>query len=90
MYRLQSKINTNSEEFKKNKEDFLTLLNKYREIYKVVTRGGSENTIKKHKERGKLLARERIDKLIDPNTPFLELSPLAAYDHTTMNFLLPA
>ena len=33
----------------------------------------------RHKERGKLLARERIDLLIDPNTPFLELSPMAAF-----------
>jgi acetyl-CoA carboxylase carboxyltransferase component len=80
VYRLQSKIDTNSEEFKKNKEEFLTLLNQYKEIHKEVTRGGSSGAIKKHKERGKLLARERIDKLIDPNTPFLELSPLAAYN----------
>ena len=80
MYKLQTKINTNSEEFKKNKEEFLKLLNQYKEIHKEVTRGGSESTIRKHKERGKLLARERIDKLIDPNTPFLELSPLAAYN----------
>jgi len=80
VYKLQTKINTNSEEFKKNKEEFLKLLNQYKEIHKEVTRGGSESTIRKHKERGKLLARERIDKLIDPNTPFLELSPLAAYN----------
>jgi len=80
VYRIQSKINTSAEEFKKNKQDFLRLLNQYKEIYRDVTRGGSESTIKKHKERGKLLARERIDKLMDANTPFLELSPLAAYN----------
>jgi acetyl-CoA carboxylase carboxyltransferase component len=80
VYRIQSKINTNSEEFKKNREEFLKLLNQYKEIHKEVTKGGSDNTIKKHKERGKLLARERIDKLIDTNTPFLELSPMAAYN----------
>ncbi|HBX53423.1 MAG: methylcrotonoyl-CoA carboxylase [Bacteroidetes bacterium RIFOXYA12_FULL_35_11] len=80
MYRLQSKIDTNSEEFKKNKEEFLKLLNQYKEIHKDVTKGGSPGAIKKHKERGKLLARERIDKLIDPNTPFLELSSLASYN----------
>lgn len=40
--------------------------------------GGPEKQRKRHKRRGKLLARERIDRLIDPNTPFLELSPLAA------------
>jgi 3-methylcrotonyl-CoA carboxylase beta subunit len=86
LYRLETKINVKSEEFKKNKEEFLSLLNKYREIHRTVTRGGSESTIKKHKERGKLLARERIDKLIDSNTPFLELSPLAAFDQYKNEF----
>ena len=80
MYRLQSKIDTTTEEFKKNKEDFLALLNQYKSIHKEVTKGGSAGAIRKHKERGKLLARERIDVLIDPNTPFLELSSLACYD----------
>jgi 3-methylcrotonyl-CoA carboxylase beta subunit len=41
--------------------------------------GGPEDARRRHKERGKLLARERIDALIDTNTPFLELSPLAAH-----------
>ncbi len=80
MYKLESKINTNSDEFKKNKEEFLKIFAQYKEIHRKVTRGGSEGAIKKHKERGKLLARERIDLLVDQNTPFLELSPLAAYD----------
>lgn len=80
MFKLETKINPSSEEFKKNKEGFLKILNEYKEILKQVTKGGSENAISKHKSRGKLLARERIDKLIDPNTPFLELSSLAAYN----------
>ena len=79
LFTLKTKIDINSEEFKNNKKEFLKLLNEYKEILKENTRGGSERAIKKHKERGKLLARERIDLLIDPNTPFLELSPLAAY-----------
>jgi 3-methylcrotonyl-CoA carboxylase beta subunit len=44
-----------------------------------VWRGGSEPARTKHTERGKMLARERIDTLLDPGSPFLELSPLAAY-----------
>ena len=79
MYKLQSKINVNSEEFKTNKKDFLTLLNNYTRILKEVKGGASAAAITKHKERGKLLARERIDLLVDPNTPFLELSPLASF-----------
>lgn len=42
------------------------------------TLGGPEKQRERHIGRGKLLARDRIDRLIDPNTPFLELSPLAA------------
>jgi len=79
VFKLETKIDVNSDEFKKNKEEFIKLLNEYKTIYKEVKSGGSDSAVKKHKERGKLLARERIDKLIDPNTPFLELSALAAY-----------
>ncbi len=80
MFKLETKINTNSDEFKKNKEEFLKILSKYKEIQKDVTKGGSGKAILRHKERGKLLARERIDRLVDPNTPFLELSSLAAFN----------
>ena len=44
-----------------------------------VRQGGSESARKKHTDRGKMLARDRIDALLDPGSPFLELSPLAAY-----------
>ncbi len=40
--------------------------------------GGSESARRKHLDRGKLLARDRVDRLLDPGSPFLELSPLAA------------
>ncbi len=79
MYRLETKIRTSSEDFKQNKEAYLSLLKEYRDILKKHTEGGSEKAVAKHKKRGKLLARERINLLVDPNTPFLELSPLAAY-----------
>ncbi|MFH0867264.1 MAG: carboxyl transferase domain-containing protein [Bacteroidota bacterium] len=86
MYKLETKLNVNSEEFKKNKEVFLLQLNKYKEILREVKKGGSASAIQKHKERGKLLARERIDLLLDPNTPFLELSPLASYNQYENQF----
>ncbi len=41
--------------------------------------GGSEAARTKHTDRGKLLVRDRVDRLLDPGSPFLELSPLAAY-----------
>ncbi len=42
--------------------------------------GGSEAARRKHTDRGKLLAHDRVDRLLDPGSPFLELSPLAAYE----------
>ncbi|MBT3303366.1 MAG: methylcrotonoyl-CoA carboxylase [Bacteroidetes bacterium] len=86
MFKIESKIDVNSKEFKENKEAFLKQLDAYKKILRKVSQGGSEATVKKHKERGKLLARERINKIIDPNTPFLELSPLAAYDQYENGF----
>ena len=80
MFTLKTKIDTQSPEFIANKEAFLKLMAQYRQRLEQVTRGGSERAVKLHKERGKLLARERIDLLVDANTPFLELSPLAAFD----------
>src|SRR5947199_3145234 len=44
----------------------------------VVKKGGGQAAVKRHKERGKMFVRERIDAVIDPETPFLEFSPLAA------------
>lgn len=79
LYTLKTKIDVNSEEFQKNTQSFLALLNEVKSIQAETTKGGSSSAISKHKERGKLLARERINLLLDRNTPFLELSPLAAY-----------
>ena len=45
-----------------------------------VARGGGERAVERHRSRGKLLARERIDRLVDPGTAFLELNALAAWD----------
>ena len=79
MFRIESKTDTNSPEFLKNKEEYIKVLAAYRAILEKVKEGGPEQAVKRHKERGKLLARERIDLLVDRNTPFLELSALAAY-----------
>jgi acetyl-CoA carboxylase carboxyltransferase component len=42
--------------------------------------GGGSRYLERHREQGKLPVRERIDRLLDPGSPFLELSPLAAWD----------
>ena len=79
MYSLTSTIDPQSEAFRSNERDYRELLTDYRRVLRQVTQERSERSISKHRERGKLLARERISQLIDPNTPFLELSPMAAY-----------
>jgi 3-methylcrotonyl-CoA carboxylase beta subunit len=55
------------------------LVDQLRERLAVVRQGGSESARRKHTDRGKMLVRDRIDALLDPGSPFLELSPLAAY-----------
>lgn len=86
MFTLKTKIDTNSNEFKSNKAAFQKLLDQYKGRLADCTKGGSESAVKKHKKRGKLLARERINLLVDPNTPFLELSPLAAFGQYNDDF----
>ena len=80
MYRIKSQIDVKSESFFANEKAFKSLLETFRERTTSVIERGTERAVLKHKERGKLLARERIDLLVDPNTPFMELSTLAAFD----------
>src|SRR5438876_1885170 len=56
------------------------LVAELRERAAAVARGGGERAVERHRERGKLPARERIDRLVDPDTAFLELGALAAWD----------
>ncbi|MCK9424132.1 MAG: hypothetical protein M0Q38_16220 [Bacteroidales bacterium] len=79
MFRIESKIDINGTEFERNKSRYMELLEQYKEILATIKKGGPEQSVSRHKERGKLLARERIDLLVDRNTPFIELSSLAAY-----------
>jgi 3-methylcrotonyl-CoA carboxylase beta subunit len=60
-------------------DDLRALVDELRARLAVVRDGGSEAARAKHTERGKLLVRDRVDRLLDPGSPFLELSPLAAY-----------
>jgi 3-methylcrotonyl-CoA carboxylase beta subunit len=80
MDRIESKIRPSSAEFRENSQHNRALADDLRTRLERARRGGPEEHRARHKKRGKLLARERIDALIDPGTPFLELSPLAAND----------
>jgi len=80
MYKIESKINPNSPEFKENYEAMEQAVKTLRERLELVRKGGPDYMHKKHKERGKLFVRDRLKLLLDPDTPFLELNPLAAWD----------
>ena len=77
---LRSDLNPRSEDFAANAAAMRALADDLRAKVADVQQGGGEAARKRHIDRGKLLARERIAGLIDPGTPFLELSQLAAFD----------
>jgi len=77
---IQSKINTNDDTFSENSRHMAELVQTLREKINVVKQGGGPAAIERHQSRGKLVVRDRIDALIDPDSPFLEFSPLAAND----------
>ncbi len=86
MFRIESKIDTSSEAFIKQKEQYKVIIEEFKAKLTSVKNGASPSSVEKHKSRGKLLARERIDLLIDSNTPFLELSTMAAYGNYKNQF----
>ncbi|HSC51560.1 MAG TPA: carboxyl transferase domain-containing protein, partial [Gaiellaceae bacterium] len=69
-----------SDEFDARRARMEALVAELRERTAQVARGGGERALEKHRSRGKLTARERVDRLLDPDTAFLELSALAAWD----------
>ncbi|VVD69571.1 MULTISPECIES: carboxyl transferase domain-containing protein [Pandoraea] len=75
---LESKLNPRGEEFARNAATMQTLVDDLRERIAQLSGGGGEAARKKHVARGKLLPRERVQQLLDPGSPFLELSQLAA------------
>src|SRR5579862_9566027 len=68
-----------SDEFVRRRERMEGLVAELRARTGAVVRGGGERAIERHRQRGKLLARERVDRLVDPGTAFLELGALAAW-----------
>jgi acetyl-CoA carboxylase carboxyltransferase component len=79
MERIESRINTSSPEYRHNAETMEAAVKRLREAVERARQGGPEHARRRHLERGKLLVRERIKKLCDPQSAFLELSPLAAW-----------
>jgi 3-methylcrotonyl-CoA carboxylase beta subunit len=77
---IKSQIDTGSREFAANDAHMRELVTDLQQHLELVELGGGEKAREKHTKRGKMLPRERVKQLIDPGTPFLEFSPLAAHD----------
>src|SRR5437762_7426624 len=77
---LTSQLDRDAEEFAHRQERMAALVAELRERTAQVSRGGGEKATERHRSRGKLTARERIDRLVDPGGAFLELGALAAWE----------
>ena len=77
---IRSKLDINSDSFKENAAHMKELVDDLQAKVAKICEGGSERARKKHLDRGKLLPRERVERLLDPGTPFLELSQFAAFE----------
>ena len=76
---LPTRIDPSSEAFRANADAMQTAVDAFRARVEVVHQGGGERARAKHEARGKLLVRDRIARLVDPDSPFVELSALAAH-----------
>jgi acetyl-CoA carboxylase carboxyltransferase component len=77
---LETHVDPNSPMFRENTDRMTKLVSELRERISRVKQGGGAKYVERHRAQGKLPARERIDKLLDSGSSFLELSPLAAWD----------
>src|SRR3982751_676379 len=77
---LETQVNPNDERFQANTAHNRALMAELRERLALVRQGGGAEYRRRHQEQGKLFVRDRIDKLLDPGSPFLEIAPLAAWD----------
>jgi len=72
-------VDPRADSHRANRASMLELLTEIDQAHQTVLAGGGERYVARHRERGRLLVRERIDLLLDPGSPFLELSPLAGW-----------
>jgi 3-methylcrotonyl-CoA carboxylase beta subunit len=77
--RIQSSLDVSSTDFARSAEAMRALVAELRDRLNEVSGGGGKASRARHTSRGKMLARQRVDLLVDPGTAFLELSPLAAH-----------
>ncbi|KAL8941443.1 MAG: hypothetical protein Q9216_002248 [Gyalolechia sp. 2 TL-2023] len=77
---LPTNVDTSSPTYKQNAAQYSELTARLQELHQTIERGGPEKAREKHINRGKMLVRDRITALVDPGTPFLELSALAGHE----------
>src|SRR5215467_16217957 len=77
---LTSQVERGSELFTARRDRMDALVAEVRERTALVAQGGGEKALERHRTRGKLPARERVDRLLDPGSAFLELGALAAWE----------
>jgi 3-methylcrotonyl-CoA carboxylase beta subunit len=77
---IESKLSVRSDEFKSNVAAMQAVVDDLKARVEKIALGGGEDARKKHTSRGKLLPRDRVQMLLDPGTPFLEFSQMAAYE----------
>ncbi len=75
---LVSKLNPRADDFKNNASAMRALVDDLNAKLGLIAQGGGDRARAKHTARGKLLPRDRVEMLLDPDTPFLEIAPLAA------------
>ncbi|MEX0678059.1 MAG: carboxyl transferase domain-containing protein, partial [Pirellulales bacterium] len=75
---LPSKLDAKSDHFRRNRDAVLAQLDELEKLLAAARAGGGEKSVARHHGRGKMLVRQRIELLIDRDSPFLELSPVAA------------
>lgn len=80
---LQSRVDRDAPDYAARRESLLELLDEHSRQLALANLGGGEKYVERHRARGKLLARERVELLLDPDSPFLELSPLAGWGRRT-------
>ncbi|XP_074594412.1 methylcrotonyl-CoA carboxylase subunit 2 [Brevipalpus obovatus] len=76
---IHTQVDRKSDIFQENYRQLTKTIDKLKQTLQTISKGGGEKVAARHVSRGKLLVRDRINQLIDPGSPFLELSPLAAY-----------
>ena len=79
MAKIISQLNPASNDFKANQAVMQTLVSQLKTLVTQIAKGGDDKARERHKQHGKLLPRDRLQQLLDPGSPFLELSQLAAY-----------